>query len=340
VSLKSTSYLELLMNYMWNVCCIHMKYKRFLPMITNFYLTKKCNLKCRYCYPPGNEPELNIDDVVSLLDKIRPHSPVINFTGGEPLLYKDISYCLQYAKKLRFYPVLLSTNGLLIDRIIDDLQFVDHLIISLDSLSEEVNDDICGVKGVTQKILKNVKHCASISRERAFHLSIHTAITPDNIDDVPEVVSFCRTYNITFSISPEHGRYYPNPELINNKKYKKCINELVRLKKAGLPITSSYHYLKTIRDFSKHECYPYVSPRVEPDGSVYFPCQRMKKRTVYLQDYENLYQLMRNETIWRAGSNCRDRCFLACYIEVEKYLRQPFSLLREIYMNNHVLRKN
>ena len=337
---KAKPYFELIRNFLWNAFCVHTNCKRFLPLITNFYLTKRCNLRCRFCYPPGDEKDLDVDTVLILLDKIRPHSPTINFTGGEPLLYKGIHSCLKRARELSFYPVILSTNGLLIHRYMDDLKYVDNLIFSLDSLDEKTNDTICGKQGITKQIIHHIINCASLSDKLGFRLSIHTAICPENINELSRIVEFCQLYNISWSASPEHGRYYPNSELVNNIEYSRCIDNLIKLKKEGKPITCSYQYLNKIRDFSKHSCYPYISPRVEPDGRVYFPCQRMKKRYVYLQDYQNLYQLMRKETSWFNHSGCSDRCFLACYLEVEQYLKHPFSLLKEIPFKNLLLGKN
>jgi len=330
-------YTRLFFNFLVDIVSIHLRIKRFLPMITNFYVTKKCNLRCRYCHPPGDEPEMEPSAAISLLEKIRPHNPVLNFTGGEPLLYNDLPLLLRKAKSLKFYPIILSTNGLLIDRIIADLHLVDHLVISLDSLSHEVNDAFCCVDGVTKEIVKNIKKCVPLSREKGFNLSIHSVIAPETIAGIEDIVFFCENLHITLSLSPEHGRFYPNSQLFDNQKYVDLIDRLIQLKKQGKPIVCSYGYLRKIRDFSQHKCYPFVSPRVEPDGRVYFPCQRMKERQVYLQDYPGLYRLMREESNYDFNADCSSRCFLACYLEVEQYIKNPFRLLKEIPIKRWVL---
>lgn len=336
---KKKAYSELFVNYILNLINLRIRARRFRPLITNYYVTKRCNLKCRYCDPVEEEPELDTASALALLEKIRPHNPVLNFTGGEPLLYKDISSLLQKAKKLCFYPIILSTNALLIDRIVDEIHLVDHLIISLDSLDEKINDSLCGREGVTSKIIKKIKECADLAGEKKFHMSLHAVIAPETIVGIEDLVSFCRSLGITLSLSPEHGRFLPHPGLKENMKYTDLIERLITLKDGGSPIACSSGFLKTIRNFSPHRCYPFLTPRVEPDGRVYFPCQRIKKRYVYLQEHDSLYKLMQREIRVNFFQECSERCFLACYVDVENYLKNPLSLLDELPVRNWVFGK-
>jgi MoaA/NifB/PqqE/SkfB family radical SAM enzyme len=329
-------YSGLFLNYLFDIFCFHLRVRHFRPLITNFYVTKRCNLHCRYCHPPGTEPDLDTSAALCLLEKIRPHNPVINFTGGEPLLCKDIELLLHKAKELRFYPILLSTNGLLLNRIIKKLYLLDHLVISLDSLNEDVNDSLLRAKGTTKEVIKNIKKCAFLSHDNGFHLSIHSVITPETLESIEDIVSFCESLDITLSVSPEHHHYYPNPALFENRKYVNLVDRLTELKKIGKPIACSYGYLRKIRYFSKHRCYPFVSPRVEPDGRVYFPCQQIRRKYVYLQNYRSLYELMQKNSEWKAEADCSHRCFLACYVDVEQYIDSPFSIMKEIPLKQWV----
>lgn len=330
---------ELFSNYLVNLLCLHLHIPRFHPLITNFYVTKRCNLKCRYCYPPGDEPSLDAPAVLTLLEKIRPHSPAINFTGGEPLLYKDLPVLLKRAKELRFDPIMLSTNGLLIDRIVEHLHLIDHLIISLDSLDEELNDQLAGVRGVTQDIKENIRRCSSFAQEKGFHLSLHAVIAPETVHGMEDLLNFCESLHITLSVSPEHGRFDPHCGLRNNSEYRMLIDRLIKVKAEGRPVACSFGYLRTIRDFTPHRCYPFVSPRVEADGRVYFPCQRSKRRQVYLQDYRSLTELMQKEAEQRFFKECSARCFLACYVDVEQYIKHPLLLLKEHWIRDWVFER-
>lgn len=330
-------YLELGLNFIIDLAGVRTRSRRFRPLMTNIYLTKRCNLRCRYCYPPGDEPELPLPETLALLDKIRPHNPALNITGGEPLLYPGISLVLRRASELGFHPILLSTNGLLIERVIDELHLVDHVVISLDSLSREVNERLTGVAGSTRKIVEAIERCGRLSYESGFDLSLHAVITPETIPGIEEILEFCESIGASLSVSPEHGRFYPNPELPANEAYVALIDRLLELKRRGKPLFCSRGYLEAIRDFSEHRCFPFVSPRVEPDGRVYFPCQRIARRHVYLQDYSSLCELMRQESDWVASPECSRRCFLACYVEVEQYLKNPLSAVAELSLRRAML---
>jgi MoaA/NifB/PqqE/SkfB family radical SAM enzyme len=217
------------------------------------------------------------------------------------------------------------------------LRFVDHLIISLDSLDESVNDLMCGVQGATRIVVGNIIKCVSFAKQRGFWLSVHSVIAPETLRSIEAIVDFCDSLKISLSVSPEHCHFDPHPSLKDNPEYICLINRLIELKRQGKPIACSYGYLRKIREFSGHRCYPFVSPRVEPDGRVYFPCQEMRRRHVFLQDYENLFELMQKESEWVADTHCHERCFLACYLDVERYIRNPFSLVRELPMRRYLL---
>jgi len=333
---KTRAYTELCTNFLIDALCVRVRSRRIRPLITNFYVTKRCNLRCRYCYPPGDEEALPVEEMLGLLAKIRPHNPAINFTGGEPLLVEDLECLLVKANELRFHPIILSTNGLLFERIIPALDHIHHLVISLDSLDPEVNDRMSGVPGVTSQVIAHVKRCAALAARRGVHLSLHAVLAPETLAGIPDLIEFCQTHGITLSVSPEHGRFAPHPGLVGNANYVASVDRLIESKRGGKPIACSLGYLRAIRTFSEHGCYPFVSPRIEPDGRVYFPCQRIASRAVYLQEYGNLVELMRREFEWIDGEECRQRCFLACYLEVEHYLRRPISLLGEDRMRQWI----
>jgi MoaA/NifB/PqqE/SkfB family radical SAM enzyme len=336
---RRIAYVELAANFLVDLYCVRTGSRKFRPLMTNFYVTKGCNLRCRYCYPPGDEPSLPVAEAVALLDKIRPHNPALNLTGGEPLLYRGIVPVLRRARALGFRPLLLSTNGLLLDRVASDLHLVDHVIISLDSLQAAVNDRMCGVPGATATVLAAIRRAAQLAREHGFLLSLHTVVAPETIDGVDDILGLCEELGAQLSLSPEHGRFDPHPGLPGNPDYRTLMDRLVTAKVQGRPVFCSVHYLRAIRDFERHGCFPLVSPRVEPDGRVYLPCQRMRQRHVYLQDYPDLVTLMQEEADWITEPACGRRCFLACYLEVERYLRRPLTVLENVPLRNLLVRR-
>ena len=124
-----------------------------VPLKTIFlHVTKACNLNCSYCYFSANKSlpdELTREEFGSLWgDVVTLQHKKIVFTGGEPLLRKDI---LQLIADLRdadpHHNILrcLNTNGYLITPSLagDLVGLVDEVRVSLDALAER-NDALRG----------------------------------------------------------------------------------------------------------------------------------------------------------------------------------------------------
>jgi MoaA/NifB/PqqE/SkfB family radical SAM enzyme len=107
------------------------------PLLGIIAPTYRCNLKCGMCnfwkQEPGSELETGeffkiIDDLAGLGTK------AISFSGGEPLLRKDIFGLIKYGKR-RGLIVHLATNGTLVDeenaRKLRDSE-IDAISVSLD----------------------------------------------------------------------------------------------------------------------------------------------------------------------------------------------------------------
>ena len=110
-------------------------------------VNEKCNLRCVYCMPEEGinfKPEKDllskseIKRVISILSDLGVKK--IRFTGGEPLLRKDIFDLIKHAsgeKKNR--SIHLTTNGLLLDSLLDRLvsSGLSGVNISLDTLNSK-----------------------------------------------------------------------------------------------------------------------------------------------------------------------------------------------------------
>jgi AdoMet-dependent heme synthase len=93
-----------------------------------WHLTERCNLRCRHCYQQRKKPQEmsvgelkhHIDGATEMLKAWEKEydislSPSINFTGGEPFLYKGLWDVITHARKSG-YKVAILTNGCLITR--------------------------------------------------------------------------------------------------------------------------------------------------------------------------------------------------------------------------------
>ena len=74
--------------------------------------TKKCNLRCLYCYSSAGEPvenELSLDELKSVIYQARELGArkIILLGGGEPLIYSGVRDIVDYINSLGLQQVLL-----------------------------------------------------------------------------------------------------------------------------------------------------------------------------------------------------------------------------------------
>jgi len=127
------------------------------PFFAHFFVTERCNLKCKYCEVYKNpSAELDEDEAKRVIDILADMKiAVLSFTGGEPLLRKDIYALIEHAKKRDLY-VKISSNGTMPLSSYQDLlgKGVDSINISMDGLS---NESTLPYSKIDKKILKSIE---------------------------------------------------------------------------------------------------------------------------------------------------------------------------------------
>lgn len=155
-------------------------------------LTRTCNLKCVHCYTDSEAKkypdELTTEQAKAVLDDLADFKvPAVLFSGGEPLVRKDIFELAEHARS-RGLHVVLSTNGTLIDKSIAE-RFVQvkfaYIGISLDSATPQVHDEFRGVKGAFERTMQGFRYCVEAGQKVGLRLTLtrHTAQDLDKIFD-------------------------------------------------------------------------------------------------------------------------------------------------------------
>lgn len=152
-------------------------------------VTRRCNLKCVHCYSQSEDHdyggELSLDEGKALIEDLaRFGSPVILFSGGEPLIRRDILDLIQYAASHGLRAVV-STNGTLISRpVAAKLQEIglSYVGISLDGL-ERVHDSFRGVPGTFSRVMAAIENCQSVGLK----VGLRFTINKRNYKDIPGV---------------------------------------------------------------------------------------------------------------------------------------------------------
>jgi 12,18-didecarboxysiroheme deacetylase len=161
-------------------------------------MTRRCNLKCIHCYSNSADidypDELTTEEGKKLIDDLAAFgSPVILFSGGEPLIRKDLLELAQYATKKGMRAVI-STNGTLITKdIAAKLQKVglSYVGVSLDGL-EKTHDRFRGKKGAFAAAMDGIRNC----REAGIKVGIRFTVNKHNLADVKDMFDLLRKEKI------------------------------------------------------------------------------------------------------------------------------------------------
>jgi cyclic pyranopterin phosphate synthase len=127
-------------------------------------LTKQCNLSCIYCHREGEKAsreQIPADEIAEIL-KVAAKSGIrsVKFTGGEPLLRKDLLEIVSSVPE--GMESSITTNGTLLADLASDLKRAGlrRVNVSLDSLNPETYQKITGIDKL-QDVLSGIKAALS-----------------------------------------------------------------------------------------------------------------------------------------------------------------------------------
>lgn len=159
-------------------------------------LTDKCNLRCRYCMPPGGIEWLSHDQVLRNEEFVRlvrlfvsMGVSKVRFTGGEPLVRRGF---IDIVRETRCsFPDLnlcLTTNGILLDKYLEDLatQRVRNINISLDSLSRKRYADITAVDAFDRVVAA----IDSVSKQGSFSVKLNAVLFEETLEELGDFLDF------------------------------------------------------------------------------------------------------------------------------------------------------
>jgi MoaA/NifB/PqqE/SkfB family radical SAM enzyme len=152
-------------------------------------VTRACNLRCVHCYAhateKSHEKELSTKEGFALLDDLAEFgAPVVLFSGGEPLVRKDLIDLASYAVN-RGMRAVISTNGTLITKTMAKaLRQVglSYVGVSLDGL-KEVNDRFRGKAGAFREAMQGILNC----REQGLKVGLRFTLNRMNVAEVPRI---------------------------------------------------------------------------------------------------------------------------------------------------------
>ncbi|MHA1344447.1 MAG: radical SAM protein [Promethearchaeota archaeon] len=299
--------------------------KKCVPLKVEHIITHRCNFKCNYCHLwKLKTPELNTNQIKRLMNHLSKKGTVSwNFTGGEPLLRKDIKELIEHAKKLKFY-ITLNTNGSLIKENLSWLKDVDLLGISLDAIEEH--------KKTRDKTFKEIIEKVKLLKNKNVHVYICCVLNKynlkNNCEELKKLLGLCKEIGISLSPLPLFESNLEDNNLIPTKsEFKNGIKFLINYKKRNsktlLVSKSTLRYLAKNFPLPPIKCYAgkYFCT-IHPDGKI--------SSCMFSQQFRSLEELRKKGRIACniTGFNCQ-----LCYLEYNNLFSLKPGTIYELIKN-------
>jgi len=275
-------------------------------------ITYNCNSKCRMCHiwQKQSLPVLALVQYQKLPRGIKE----INITGGEPFLHPDlVNLVKNLVSKNPEAKIIISSNGFATDLIVKQVKEIIKfkpdlgLAFSLDGI-EELHDQIRGVPGGYQKVLKTIQSLQALGIK-----NIRLAFTAGdyNIDEFFKVYQLSQKLKIEFTLAAVHNaeNYFNiSDNKINQlKKFKKQFYQLIKSE------LKSWKIKKWGRAYFAYGLYNFINTGqrilpnysgidnifIDPLGNVY-PSDVAGQSMGNLEDFENFSALYNSEQAQKA----------------------------------------
>ena len=236
------------------------------PLYVQYYITARCNLRCQQCnviYANSDLQEAGTEKSLKAIENLgKIGTNVLLFTGGEPFMRKDLPLLVKKAIESKIHP-RIQTNGI---ATVAELQAcvkngVKDISISLDSLASGNQDFLNGDFDNSWLLaIDTIANVTQIFPEDAF-CAFGCVFSPHNFREVTKVIKFAAQIGWYVSLVPAHVTSPTNARSFSTfdttlnfpieLQEEACdvIDEVIALKRSGLPVYDSEEFLENMKLF-------------------------------------------------------------------------------------------
>jgi len=286
------------------------------PILCNYYVTYRCNAACSFCdIWERPSPYISVENAIQNFDHLKKLGvKVIDFTGGEPLLHREIDVLLIEAKKRKFMTTL-TTNTLLYPKWAKKIKGkVDMLHFSIDS-ADKVRHNESRKVDCFDHLMESIKLANSLGErpDLLFTVFEHT------VNEIEPIYNLCIENNLMLIINPAFD--YNNVE--TGKSFsKKTFDELKKWSRKKY-VYLNLAFLSLRKDGGNRIEKPVCKAGsttivISPENELVVPCYHLGEKTFPIDN--NLTSLYRSEEVQELVKlegklpACQS-CIINCYME-------------------------
>jgi radical SAM protein len=164
------------------------------PFTIAWEITRACAYACVHCRADAmhtpDPNELNTEESLRLIDRLAEFgSPILIFTGGDPMMRKDLQELIAYATQKGLRCSLTPTATALpttarLEKVRD--AGIRRIALSLDAPTPEIHDNFRQVKGSWQRTMDILRRAQSIG----VSVQVNTTVAKHNVDILDQMIPF------------------------------------------------------------------------------------------------------------------------------------------------------
>lgn len=230
------------------------------PTSVMFNITPNCVLKCKHCdiWRNKSEKQITFDEAKKIIDNLYNWLGPFYFffTGGEPLINKDLPKMLRYCHSLGINTHVNSNASLITDVLAKELvnSHLSAISISIDGAKPETHDLLRGVKGTHKKAINAIRLLNKYKKNRKSPtILINTVIMRPNLDELVDLASLSlseKTDGITYQcLLPNFGIIHDSNDNLNlwpeKKRVIKTLNRVIKFIPKNKIVLSTPQFLES-----------------------------------------------------------------------------------------------
>jgi len=290
------------------------------PLVVSYEVTLSCNCNCRHCDLGGvikDEKQLQPHEYGELTRLLNP--PVLQISGGEPFLRKDIIEVVKAVKQPDGLPYLIFvTNGVLLNES-NYLQLheagVNQISVSLD-FPDERHDDFRRHQGLYNRLERTIPQLAKFGYR---NIILNTVITRANLKEVLPIARKAEEWNVFISYSAYTARRTGDRSYCIDSEeereiLRRTIKQLLELQKRTNHIVNPKAELLDTLKFLEQGYMPNCKAGIRffvvmPDGA-FVPCSLWRNKCSSQKEMIEKFS---------RSNQCSD-----CYVSIRAYSERSF----------------
>jgi len=171
------------------------------PIVIVWNFTNKCNLNCLHCHqdssPASSYPELTTSQAFKVVDNMGDAGvAVLTFSGGEPLLRRNVYSVIRRAKDSGMLCTIASNGTLMTREVAKKLKTVgiERVEIGLDGATAETHEFLRNTHGCFKATIQGIKNCAEIGFEE---ISVTMTLNKKNKDELKDTLELAEKLGAT-----------------------------------------------------------------------------------------------------------------------------------------------